>query len=181
MNLFIDSIEINWNYGLGIQPVSVFVYLKDLEEGGTSYKIEEVFKAIISSGVKDVIFYGDFHQIDILNWLTVKLLSEGYFVSAVLDSKNRAISELRASRVIVYLTLDNLKDSELSGLTESDYIIINESKIARILATVVRLGGLDIRVGRIYFNTLLLPRETALASKKLFNIYPYDGDAVLEN
>ena len=54
MNLFIDSIEINWNYGLGIQPVSVFVYLKDLEEGGTSYKIEEVFKAIISSGVKDV-------------------------------------------------------------------------------------------------------------------------------
>jgi len=177
MKLSVDNISINWNYGLSIQPVSVFLNLKN-DFDTVSYELEEVFKTVTATEVKDVMFYGDFSEVENLNWLTVKLLAEGYFVSAIMNIKDKALPIIRASRVIVYLELDDIKNSDLSGLTESDYIIINESKVNRILATAVRLSGLGTRIGRLYFNTLLLSREDALKSEKLFNIYPYDGDNI---
>jgi len=177
MKLNIEAGTINWNWGLGWNsPVSLFLYLNS---DGITKPLEDIYESVKSSGVTDILFYGDFSEVTTLNWLTVKLLSEGYFVSAIMKAQDEAVQILYSSRIIITLCLSDLKDLDISGLTENDYIIINENSVSKILAVISRLEGLNIQIGRLYFNSMLLSREDAL-NDKLFEIFPYDGGCLEE-
>ena len=169
------EVNINWNYGIGIEAVSTFV--KIVEPIQSLDKLESVYETIRKVGIKDVIVYGEINScVETLNWLFCRLLSCSYFTTVLCKSYDTEIIEkVFSSRLVVSLYLDDIIKSNLQSLTESDYILIRENKVQRIIATLSRLSGLGIRVGRLYFSTFLIDRNTALQNKLFVGIYPYDG------
>jgi len=123
MNINLKNIKVDYNHGVGILPVSIFVEL-----GGEETDIQQVYQSIRKWDHLDIIFHGEIDlNLEPLKWLTAKLLSDSMYVS-ILYRLNKNLPDIAISSFIVCVNITarnvRLLTPVLKSLQQRDVLVL---------------------------------------------------------
>ena len=129
----IESINIDWNYGLGMYPISNFLRLSN---NNKNVSIEHTYLSVPDNPA-DVIIYGEIeHNINDLLFVLAGLMFKGMFVSVACSGHNiPVVSTIPCNRKIIYtdfLFLRRNIENIGNELTEADILVLKFKSIVEI-------------------------------------------------
>jgi len=147
-----------FNNGLGILPVSVFVQLIS-----KNINIDDIYNEISKHQCDDIIFFGNIIENETtLKWVCSRLISEGTFISLVLN--HNILVNIPSNKVICFLnynsyTKEERRNTKLNHYTENDMLILygefnidNLNRILKILKNIEFKGKVYIKY-KDYYET----------------------------
>lgn len=169
MKLIITTLKRDWNDGIGLLPVSLFLKLGNDSEGN-SKDIEQVYSEIIETDLRDIIIYGDIaYNIDSLTWLCSKLITEGLFVSIVTPIIPDIIQRIVANRRIYCINFEYRRYIKMIQPRDEDILYYNIDDV-NVLQKLYEMNHNT----KCVFSEKLIPKETLLENK-IYYMYPYGG------
>ena len=179
MDLNVANLKIDFNYGLGVFPASIFIELK--EEAPTR-NIVNVYDEIVGCGLPDIIFYGDKSRItsNEAQWLFARLMAGLCHVSVVVDLE-KSLPKLVVNRLILRGDI-SYKNARiivpvLKALSENDLIILNLESIRELLFVRSVLLKCETKA-RSMFNSDLLDTKVVLDAG-IYDILPFKSNMIL--
>uniref|UniRef100_A0A6H1ZAJ1 Uncharacterized protein n=1 Tax=viral metagenome TaxID=1070528 RepID=A0A6H1ZAJ1_9ZZZZ len=149
---------IDYNYGIGILPVSLFCNDKDLD-------IQILYDEILAQNCRDIVFY-EFLDFTKLSWVIPRLMIEGYYVTIVCeDSVPILLVPTRFFTIITKVTPDI--DRVIISLRENDILLARVKSIGEL----VRIRNIMIREDKKY---KLMFDPSSLDKKEILNYKIYD-------
>lgn len=178
MYIYLTWYKLEFSYGLGIYPISLFVKLGGITKG--KYSLKDFYEMVEKYKVSDIIFYGNIERnIDTLSWVTSKLISERYHISLVVKYGDQ-VPIISTNRIITSVTsLRRVKKSQTwhnmsSDFTQNDIIILDTHLLEEIYR--LRKFIIDNQIkAKIMFNkSRIAPKEILKA--EIYDIEPYLGE-----
>jgi len=178
MDLNVANLKIDFNYGLGIFPASIYIELK--EEAPTR-NIVSLYDEIIDYGLPDVIFYGDKSCIvsNESQWLFARLMASLCHISVVINLE-KSLPKLIVNRLILKADI-SYKSARiivpvLKALSENDIVLLSIESIKDLLfvrSVLLKCGA----KARSMFNSDLLSPQAVLDAK-IFDLLPFQPNIV---
>uniref|UniRef100_A0A6M3JIR2 Uncharacterized protein n=1 Tax=viral metagenome TaxID=1070528 RepID=A0A6M3JIR2_9ZZZZ len=159
---------------VGFLPISLLI---EVDPSYPPISLENMYINIRESGCRDIIIVGniDSGSCLVLSWLTVKLISEGFFITLVLNMGG-VIPNIIVHKHVFKATLETIVKlkGQFESLTEKTIVIIQEGEIKKLLSaiTILRRGKCK---SRIMFDESLVDKNL-LIEGGVFDVYPYRED-----
>ena len=178
MDIKVATISIDFNYGLGVFPASIYIELK---EEAPPRNIVDVYNEIIEYELPDVIFYGDASSLTSTEtqWLFARLMASLVHVSVVFDLE-KSLPKLIVNRFILRSGISyknsRILVSVLKSLTKNDLVLLNPKLIKElsfIRAVLLKCGT----KARSMFNSGLLSAKVVLDAG-IYDIEPFQPNMI---
>jgi len=165
---------IDYNYGLSIYPVSVFVNIKNTITID-SYDITNLYEDITKTELNDIIIYGDIlFNPEILKWFISRLYYDNYNVSIF---SNENMIDFDSNLILCIGYKYTLKNKDMfETLEPRDQIILNIDNIQFLKRARQVLINNGTRA-KIFFSTKAISKEIVLENK-IYDLLPYDGNLI---
>lgn len=182
MNLNMCDSNIDFNHGIGLYPISIFVKLSASNED--AFPIDEAYRKITEYGCNDIIFYGDIggaYESGSLNWVTSYMVSNGYHVSVV---SNQSIPII-TSRVINIVSDPKflkviIEKKYITAISPRDILILVPQEMRSLmLMRRVLLNHSDRVKSKVMVCNDGFEVEDFMKNK-IFDMEPYNGERFWE-
>lgn len=136
MNLNIHKMKMDFNYGIGMYPISIFVDLS-APSGVTEERVrlDVALNGIEHLKCRDVVVYGAVEQqLNEVNWLNSRLISTGYHVTVL----SNTVDPIIASRLVNIISdprhlKNGLKNKMITAVSPRDILMLYKSDIKALI------------------------------------------------